>query len=119
MPESCCLQMLAAETNAQQQVTMRLQRSTAVACNDQLKELVSAVGHARLQVVLPIRKHLDLIVKLLACSQGHWLYSKCPRLSDAGSFILKACMRTGETGLDCFSWGLEVGQVEGQNFRAG
>ena len=61
--------MLAAETNAQQQVMMRLQRSTAVACNDQLKELVSAVGHTRLQVVLPIRKHVHPIVQLLACFQ--------------------------------------------------
>ena len=68
MPESCCLQMLAAETNAQQQIVMRLQRSTAVACNDQLKELVTAVGHARLQVALH-PPGLDPMVILPPCFQ--------------------------------------------------
>ena len=32
---------------------MRLQKNTAVACNDQLKELSTSLGHVRLQVRLP------------------------------------------------------------------
>lgn len=32
---------------------------------------------------------------------------------------LEACVWTGEAGLDCFSWGLEIGQVEEQKLRAG
>ena len=37
---------VAAQTIAQQQTVLRLQRSTAVACNDQLKELAIAAGAA-------------------------------------------------------------------------
>lgn len=46
------LQALAADTNAQQQTLVRLQRNTVLACNDELKELSAALGHVRLQVLL-------------------------------------------------------------------
>ena len=49
---SSVLQALAANTNAQQQTLVRLQRNTVLACNDELKELSSALGHLRLQVLL-------------------------------------------------------------------
>ena len=46
------LQALAADTNAQQQTLVRLQRNAVLACNDELKELSTALGHVRLQVLL-------------------------------------------------------------------
>ncbi len=47
------MQALAADTNAQQQTLVRLQKNTALACNDQLKELSTSLGHVRLQVLQP------------------------------------------------------------------
>ena len=46
------LQALAADNNAHQQTLVRLQRNAAHACNHELKELSTALGHVRLQVIL-------------------------------------------------------------------
>ena len=57
------MQALAADTNAQQQTLVRLQKNTALACNDQLKELSTSLGHVRLQVAsaLPMLLFVSII----------------------------------------------------------
>lgn len=62
------LQGLTAETNEQQQTVVRLQKNTAIACHDQLKEFGAALSHVRMQVRPHPQPFPGVLAALACCS---------------------------------------------------